>query len=84
MLRRSSPSQYVIVEIASNTSTSPDAGAGGVVQTLQSLFRKETRTLSVPDVTERSPIESSPNTMCFHCDLFDLFALKFLGVLNQL
>jgi hypothetical protein len=55
----------------------------GVRRVLQSLLRKEAPTLPAPDMTERSRLAASLNTMCFHCDILDLFALKHLGVLDQ-
>jgi hypothetical protein len=85
LVERHSPDRYIIVGSGIIAHSKSEPGSGGIVQSLQKMFRSATGDSTLTPSSESASSESSTSArkLCFHCHLSDLLELCRCGILNE-
>jgi hypothetical protein len=85
LIERHSPDRFIVVGSAIVANSKSEPGSGGIVQSLQKMFRTNTGdTASIMLASDFSPqSEKVVRKLCFHCHLSDLLELSRCGILNE-
>jgi hypothetical protein len=85
IIERHSPDRYTVVGSAIIAKSASRSRSGGVVQSLQRMFRtsKGDNTVTASQETLTSGINTDVKRLCFHIELSDLFELSRCGILHD-